>query len=320
MTQGSNTGGGAGGGSGSTDRFETTDFGSSMSSPVGTGSSTVSSGTGSMTGMGGSTSGGGSMTDFGSGSQGSASGAVQQAVDTAQNKAGQFVDQAQDKAGQVIDQARETVTTQASSQKDRAAESLTTLAQAIRQTGDQLRGQEQGTVAGYTDQAAQYIERVSGFLRERDINDMLYEIERYARRNPTAFIGGAFAVGLLAGRFLKSSSRPDYQGSSTRYAMAPRTSEYVSRSYTYRGGPDYGSSQTMGGGSYGASSGVTSYGSGSGYSSGTSGSLGAGTGTTGTSGAIGGTTGGTLGGQTRLTDADTGLGSSDQFSARREEL
>jgi len=149
---------------------------------------------------------------------------------------------------------------------------------------------------------------------------MLYEIERYARRNPTAFIGGAFTLGLLAGRFLKSSSRPDYQASSTRYAMAPRTSEYVSRSYTYRGGPDYGSSQTMGAGSYGASSGVTSYGSGSGYSSGTSGSIGAGAGTTGTGVVTGGTTGGTLGGQTRLGDAETGISSSDQFSARREDL
>jgi len=332
MTQGSNTGGGNQGGSGSTDPFATSDLGSSMSSPIGTGSASGGTG-GSTSGMAGSTGAGGGMSGASSGGMGS-SGSVGQVVDQVQDTAGQVVDQVQDKAGQVVDQAKETVSTQVASQKDRAAESLTMLAQAIRQSGDHLRGQEQTTVAGYTDQAARYVEQLSGFLRERDVNDMLYDVERYARRNPTMFIGSAFAIGLLAGRFLKSSSRSNYQGSRGQYPLAPRTPSYGSQSYTYSAGTDYRST----GGSYGATGG-TSYGSaGSGGSfgsgtAGTGGTIGATSGTIGgSSGAIGGSTG-TIGGSTggltgattgsetsRLGDADSGLDSSDQFSARREDL
>jgi len=262
------------------------------------------------------------MSDFGSGSQGSVSGTVQQAVDTVQDKAGQVVDQAQDAAGQVVDQARQTVTTQASSQKDRAVESLTVLAQAVRQTGDQLRSQEQRAVAGYTDTAARYIEQVSSFLRDRDINEMIYDVERYARRNPTTFIGGAFTLGLLAGRFLKSSSQASYQGSGSQY----RSPAGGSRSYTYS---SYGAGQGTTGGSYGVSSARTDYGTSGGYGAGTgvsgmgaSGSGVSGMGTTGTGASGMGTTGtgASLGGQTRLTDADTSANSSEQFSARTGDL
>jgi len=332
MTQGSNSGGGSQGGSGSTDRFDTTDLGGSTASGIGSGAS-IGGGMSSDAGVGGSMSGmGGTTGSTGSGSTG-ASDMVGQAVSTAQDTAGQVADQVQDKAGQVMDQARETVTTQVASQKDRAAESLTVLAQAIRQSGDQLRGQEQGAVAGYTDQAAQYVERVSGFLRERDVNEMLYDVERYARRNPAMFIGGAFAVGLLAGRFLKSSSRSSYQSSRGQYPLAPRTPNYGSRSYTYTTGPDYGTSLGTTGGSYGAAGG-TSYPSGGASSAGISGGIGSGTAGTGgtlggatggmlgeTTGSIGGTMGSTAGGGTTgVGHPDTGIGSSEQFSARREDL
>lgn len=171
-------------------------------------------------------------------------GGVQQAVDRAQDKAGQVVDQArntasravdqaqqaaapaidqvQQTAGQVVDQARQTVTSRVASQKDRAATSLTTVAQAIRQTGDGLRQQDQSAIADYTDTAAQYVERFSNFLQGRDVGQLVGDVERYARRNPTMFLGSAFALGLLGARFLKSSSQPDYQGGGGDY-RAPQT-------------------------------------------------------------------------------------------------
>jgi len=179
----------------------------------------------------------------GSTSAGQGTGGVQQAVDRVQDKAGQVVDQArnsasravdqaqqaaapaidqaQQTAGQVVDQARQTVTSRVSSQKDRAATSLTTVAQAIRQTGDSLRQQDQAAVADYTDTAAQYVERFSNFLQGRDVGQLVGDVERYARRNPAMFLGSAFTLGLLGARFLKSSSQPDYQGGGDY--RAPRT-------------------------------------------------------------------------------------------------
>ena len=65
-------------------------------------------------------------------------------VDQAQDKVGQLVDQAQHTAGQVTEQAKQQATSQLESQKERGVDSLVTVAQALRQTGQHLREQEQG--------------------------------------------------------------------------------------------------------------------------------------------------------------------------------
>src|SRR3954454_21160979 len=147
-----------------------------------------------------------------SGSSQGGTGAVQQAADQVQDKAGEVADQAQQKVGEVVDQAKQTVTSQVSSRKDQAAESLHTVADALRQTGDDLRGREQAAVAQYASMAADRVQDLSQFIRERDVNQIVGDVERYARRNKGLFLGGAFALGLVAARFLKSSSQPDYQG------------------------------------------------------------------------------------------------------------
>src|SRR5215213_2501004 len=108
------------------------------------------------------------------------------------------VAQAQQKAGQVADQARQQATSRLDGQKDRAAEGLQTVAQAVRQTGQELRQQQQPTVAQYTDQAAQRIERLASYLRQRDVNQIVEEAEGFARRRPTLFVGGGLVLGLLA--------------------------------------------------------------------------------------------------------------------------
>lgn len=138
---------------------------------------------------------------------GTSSPGARQAVDQVQEQVGQAADQAQQKVGEVVDQAKQTVTSQVASRKDRAAESLMTVAQAIRQTGQDLHGRDQGAIAGYADTAAERVERLSRFLQERDVNQIVGEVEYYARRNPALFLGAAFALGVAAARFLKSSSQ-----------------------------------------------------------------------------------------------------------------
>jgi hypothetical protein len=73
-------------------------------------------------------------------------------------------------------------------------------------TSEQLRERDQATFGEYAASAAEMVERFSGHLKERDINQMLWEIESFGRRQPALFMGGAFALGFLASRFLKSSS------------------------------------------------------------------------------------------------------------------
>jgi hypothetical protein len=128
-------------------------------------------------------------------------------IDRAQQTASPLVEQVQDKAGQAMDVAKQQTTSRLAEQKDHAAESLGAIADALRQSGQRLREQNQGAVAPYAERAAAGIERASGYLRQRDVNQIVTEVEGYARRQPAVFLGGAAALGLLAARFLKASRR-----------------------------------------------------------------------------------------------------------------
>ncbi len=103
-------------------------------------------------------------------------------------------------------------------QKGQIADAVSTAAQALRQTGDQLRGQNQGAVAEYFDGAAEQVNRLSRSVRDRDVGQLIGEVERFARRQPGLFAGSAFAIGLIGARFLKSSSEAS-RGSGTTGSM-----------------------------------------------------------------------------------------------------
>jgi hypothetical protein len=106
----------------------------------------------------------------------------------------------------VIGRVRESANTQLSSQKERATDGLGSVAQAIRQSTRQLREQQHDTIAQYVDQAADQLERLSTRLKEKDVHELVDEVQRFARQRPALFIGSAFAAGLIGARFLKSSS------------------------------------------------------------------------------------------------------------------
>jgi exonuclease VII large subunit len=101
--------------------------------------------------------------------------------------------------------AKDGASAQLSAQKNRATDGLSSVAQAVRQSTQQLRDQQHDTIAEYVDQAAQQIEQFSNRLRQKDVGELLDDAQRLARRNPGLFIGGAFALGILAARFFKSS-------------------------------------------------------------------------------------------------------------------
>jgi len=96
-------------------------------------------------------------------------------------------------------------------QKTRATDGLSVISSAVRQTTDNLRKEQHDTLAQYVDRAADQLDRFSTALREKDLDQLLHDAQQLARRQPALFIGGSFAVGLLAARFLKSS-QPDGSG------------------------------------------------------------------------------------------------------------
>ncbi len=133
---------------------------------------------------------------------------VSQEHKTMSEKVGQVADQAGDKMGQAVDKAKQQTTSRLEDGREQVADSLYTTAHALRQTGQQLREQDQGTIATLADRTAQQAERGSGYLRGRDVPSLLDDTEQLGRAHPVLFTGGALALGLLGVRFLKSSRRP----------------------------------------------------------------------------------------------------------------
>jgi hypothetical protein len=113
-----------------------------------------------------------------------------------------------DDAKQIASHATERVQEQASqkldSQKRRAVDTIGDVAAAVRTAGE---GLDDGPLPDLAERAADSIENVASYIQSRTVGDILGEVERFARREPAIFLGASFAVGLLGGRFLKSSAR-----------------------------------------------------------------------------------------------------------------
>jgi hypothetical protein len=120
-------------------------------------------------------------------------------------QASQVADQVKQSASDVTEQAKQTATSQIAVRKDQAAQGLSAVSSSMRQMGDNLRQNDQTSgYAQYVDQAAEQVDRFSGYLQHHDARDIMADAEDWARRNPALVLGGAFALGLLASRFLKS--------------------------------------------------------------------------------------------------------------------
>jgi hypothetical protein len=118
---------------------------------------------------------------------------------------------AQKKNGGIVNRIKESATAQLTNQKNRGTDALGRVAAAVRSSTQKLRDEEHDTIANYVDKAADQVETWSLRLREKNVNELLSDVQRLARRQPAVFIGSAFALGLVGARFLKSSrSQNDY--------------------------------------------------------------------------------------------------------------
>jgi len=123
----------------------------------------------------------------------------------------EILQQAKETAGQAYEKVTEQASSQIVAQKDNLARGLSSVAEGIRQMGENLRNGEQetpiaGLTAKYGDSLAHQVEQVSNYFEKKDVRELLKDVEVFARRNPAIFIGGAFALGVAAARFLKSGN------------------------------------------------------------------------------------------------------------------
>lgn len=135
-------------------------------------------------------------------------------------------------AREVADDVKEQVRATAAKQKDAAAEQVGGWAHALKTASDDLHSRGQESTAAWIRQAAAGLERASGTMRERGVDDLIGTVEEFARRQPVAFIGGAVVAGFGLARLMKSSADRRRsmaaegqfgEGSGTRYGEYPGT-------------------------------------------------------------------------------------------------
>lgn len=100
-------------------------------------------------------------------------------------------------------------------QKTASADYLGTIAEAVQRAATQF-DYTVPQAAQYIRQAAGQIETVADAVRERDMRELFGEVQKFARRQPTLFFGGAVVLGFAALRFFKSSAPGSSLGSSAR--------------------------------------------------------------------------------------------------------
>jgi hypothetical protein len=142
------------------------------------------------------------------------------------------------KATQVGEQAKSTV----DSRMNEVASELGSVAEAVRQTTHEVAGDDNAVVARYGERLAGQIEGISSYLNDNGVEQVLDDLQNFARRQPAMFLGGAFMLGIVVGRFLRSSADRGYgydQGSRDFYG-----DEYPNAAYG--GQANYGDFQGQG--------------------------------------------------------------------------
>ena len=132
-------------------------------------------------------------------------------ADQAEEKVQETAAQVQEKAVEVKGQAGERVRRELDTRSTEAGTQLGQTAEAMRRTGDQLRGEGKEAPAKVVTAVADRAERLGGYMTRADADQMIRDVESFARRQPLLFAFGGAALGFLASRFVKASSSGRYQ-------------------------------------------------------------------------------------------------------------
>lgn len=112
--------------------------------------------------------------------------------------------QLSDKARSFADTAKEKVGEAVTERKSIGADYIGSIAHATGQAAQAFES-DLPQAAHYIRQASEQIQGVADTVRERDVRELVGEVQNFARNQPTLFFGGAVILGFAALRFLKSA-------------------------------------------------------------------------------------------------------------------
>ena len=118
---------------------------------------------------------------------------------------------AQEKASELREQGTARLRDQFDQRSSQAGTQMRSLAKALRRSGDELgREGNGGTAQQLTGQAADRIERLGGYLEQKSGDELMRDVEAFARRRPWMLASLGALVGAAAARFMKASSEQRY--------------------------------------------------------------------------------------------------------------
>ena len=138
-----------------------------------------------------------SMTDL----SGQVSGAIRESAREVKEQASNVAENAKGLASQ----AGEKLLSSVEEQKAAGADFVSGVAGAVRRAANEF-DKDVPQAAQYIRLAADQISTVSDAFRRRDLNQLVADVQGFARRQPTAFLGAAVLAGFAAVRFLKTST------------------------------------------------------------------------------------------------------------------
>jgi hypothetical protein len=137
-----------------------------------------------------------------------------------------------DSAKELTSKASEKLLNSVEQQKVAGADFVSGMAGALRRASHEFG--ELPQAAQYIRLAADQVDSVSEAFRKRDLSQLVSDVQGFARRQPTAFLGLAVLPGFTAIRFLKTSTATSADSSATgrqyRASVSPSTTDYRSSS------------------------------------------------------------------------------------------
>jgi ElaB/YqjD/DUF883 family membrane-anchored ribosome-binding protein len=159
--------------------------------------------------------------------------AQQGLTDQASAKVQDAASAAQEKASELREQGSVRLRDQFDRRSNQAGSQVRSLADALRRSGNDLTNEGNSNGAQLAEQAADRIERIGSYLEQKSGDELMRDIETFARRRPWMLAGLGMLAGIAAARFMKASSEQ-------RYGDYRRTNEQPwptrQRTATARGG------------------------------------------------------------------------------------
>ena len=116
---------------------------------------------------------------------------------------------AKEATGNIVNKVQQQAGSQLNRGKETAATELSQVANAVRRLRENLPQEELGPIArvvgDYGEKAANSLERLSTYVREKDPKELLNDVQNFGRRQPALLLGGAFLLGFAGARLIRSS-------------------------------------------------------------------------------------------------------------------